>query len=67
MIRSNIMSQSQPTTRFTDGDERASQSAREPLEALKGNLVNYARERPELVALYCFGLVFVLGWKLKPW
>ena len=27
----------------------------------------YARERPGVVALWCVGLGFVLGWKLKPW
>ena len=27
----------------------------------------YARERPEVVALWCLGIGFVLGWKLKPW
>lgn len=27
----------------------------------------YARERPEVVALWCFGIGFILGWKLKPW
>ena len=27
----------------------------------------YARERPEVVALCCFGIGFVLGWKLKMW
>ena len=27
----------------------------------------YARERPDVVALWCFGIGFVLGWKLKPW
>ena len=27
----------------------------------------YAHERPEVVALWCLGLGFVLGWKLKPW
>ena len=27
----------------------------------------YGRERPEVVALWCFGIGFVLGWKLKPW
>lgn len=27
----------------------------------------YARERPEVVALWCFGIGFVLGWKFKPW
>lgn len=36
-----------------------------------GDLVEYcrqyARERPEVVALWCLGIGFVLGWKLKPW
>ncbi|MBL9162141.1 MAG: hypothetical protein JNL18_05285 [Planctomycetaceae bacterium] len=27
----------------------------------------YARERPEVVALWAFGIGFVLGWKIKPW
>lgn len=27
----------------------------------------YARENPETVALWCLGVGFVLGWKLKPW
>jgi hypothetical protein len=27
----------------------------------------YAREKPEVAALWCFGLGFILGWKLKPW
>jgi hypothetical protein len=27
----------------------------------------YTREKPEVVALWCFGIGFVLGWKLKPW
>lgn len=30
-------------------------------------LRDYSRERPEVVALWCFGIGFVLGWKLKPW
>ena len=30
-------------------------------------LGEYARERPEVVALTCFAVGFVLGWKLKPW
>lgn len=30
-------------------------------------LKDYARERPEMAALWCFGIGFVLGWKLKPW
>jgi hypothetical protein len=27
----------------------------------------YARERPDVVALWCLGVGFILGWKLKPW
>jgi len=29
--------------------------------------MEYAREKPEVVALWCLGIGFVLGWKLKPW
>lgn len=28
---------------------------------------DYVRENPESAALWCFGIGFVLGWKLKPW
>ncbi|MHB8903465.1 MAG: hypothetical protein ACYC6Y_32270 [Thermoguttaceae bacterium] len=27
----------------------------------------YAQDRPEVVALWTFGIGFILGWKLKPW
>jgi len=30
-------------------------------------LREYARENPETAALWCFGIGFVLGWKLKIW
>jgi hypothetical protein len=30
-------------------------------------LRQYAREKPEVAALWCFGIGFILGWKLKPW
>jgi len=38
-----------------------------PLEDALEYLRAYARERPEVVALTCFGIGFILGWKLKPW
>jgi hypothetical protein len=38
-----------------------------PLEDLLIYLREYTRERPEVVALTCFGIGFILGWKLKPW
>lgn len=30
-------------------------------------LNEYARENPGTAALWCLGVGFVLGWKLKPW
>jgi len=44
------------------GDERLSAT-----EAAIECFHEYARERPEVVALWAFGLGFVLGWKLKLW
>lgn len=39
------------------------QPAQDALEYLKA----YTRDRPEVAALWCFGIGFILGWKLKPW
>lgn len=30
-------------------------------------LTDYAKENPGYAALWCLGVGFVLGWKLKPW
>jgi hypothetical protein len=30
-------------------------------------LTEYARENPGTAALWCLGIGFVLGWKMKPW
>ena len=38
-----------------------------PTHDLTEYVREYAREKPEVVALWCLGIGFVLGWKLKPW
>jgi hypothetical protein len=38
-----------------------------PLDDFIAYLREYTRERPEVVALTCFTIGFILGWKLKPW
>lgn len=43
------------------------QDSESPTEALVEFFREYSRERPEVLALWCFGIGFVLGWKLKPW
>lgn len=43
------------------------EDAMQPFDDLYKYFQEYARERPDVVALWCFGIGFVLGWKLKPW
>jgi hypothetical protein len=52
-----------------ESENRMSQqsSSREPTADLMEYLRDYAREKPEAAALWCLGIGFVLGWKLKPW
>lgn len=38
-----------------------------PAHDIAQHVREYAREKPEVVALWCLGIGFVLGWKLKPW
>lgn len=38
-----------------------------PFESLVQSLREYAAHNPEAAALWCLGVGFVLGWKLKPW
>ena len=38
-----------------------------PWDDMVTYLKDYAKERPEVCALTCFGIGFILGWKLKPW
>ena len=39
----------------------------EPTTDFVDYVKEYAREKPEVAALWCLGVGFVLGWKLKPW
>jgi hypothetical protein len=55
-------SSNQRTPAEITADDKLS-TAEAALELFK----EYARERPEVVALWAFGIGFVLGWKLKPW
>jgi hypothetical protein len=46
---------------------KAAKSVRQPAEGAMNFLRDYAKENPEATALWCFGIGFVLGWRLKPW
>jgi hypothetical protein len=51
----------------SQGRNDAAENAMQPFDDLYKYFQDYARERPDVVALWCFGIGFVLGWKLKPW
>jgi hypothetical protein len=51
----------------TQQDSYQSEDGMKPMADIVEYFQEYARERPEVVALWCFGIGFVLGWKLKPW
>jgi len=40
---------------------------REPMKDMLDQVREYAKEKPEAAMLWCVGIGFVLGWKLKPW
>ena len=45
----------------------AAEQARNVLDDTIQYFRDYAREKPESAAMWCLGIGFVLGWKLKPW
>ena len=38
----------------------------EPARDLVGLLQDYARSRPEVAAVWCFGLGLFIGWRMRP-
>ena len=56
--------QQNPTSRRQHHDPPSlSETANDAIECFQ----HYAKERPDVVAMCCLGVGFVLGWKLKPW
>ncbi len=39
----------------------------QPVEDILDYVKMYARQKPGTAALWCFGVGFIVGWKLKPW
>lgn len=39
----------------------------QPFNDIKAYAMAYTRERPGVMLMTCFGLGFIVGWKLKPW
>ena len=58
--------QTYPATQLVGDIDRPAERLRLSHDLVK-YLRAYAADRPEVVALWCLGIGFVLGWKLKPW
>ncbi len=39
----------------------------QPIPDLVSYAKQYARQKPDVAAMWCFGIGFALGWKIKPW
>ena len=57
------------TAKQSDRQDRreSSDKDRYPMADMIEHFRDYARDKPEAAALWCLGIGFVLGWKLKPW
>jgi hypothetical protein len=60
-IEEHIVPESRNETQA--GTRAVAQTTKSALEHFQ----EYGRERPGVVALWCVGIGFVLGWKLKLW
>jgi hypothetical protein len=67
------MSSTRHTQEAHPGNDRqrskgnSQRTLRKPVDDFVGYLREYARENPEHMALWCLGIGFVLGWRLKSW
>ena len=53
---------------FAAGNQAVAQSeSGEALPDFVTYVTTYAKQHPDVAALWVFGVGFVLGWKLKPW
>lgn len=48
-------------------DERHDEETLQPVHDVLCYVREFARQKPEVAALTCLGVGFLLGWKLKPW
>lgn len=67
MATQTAANQQQGQSRDRGDMQRRPDGASQPMDDLICYARDYAREQPEMAALWCLGIGFVLGWKLKPW
>ncbi len=56
-----------PEMRETYSSSSIPKESLQPSDDIIEYLKCYARQNPGTAALWCFGIGFIVGWKLKPW
>ncbi len=56
-----------PSTGREQQYQATSQGELNPADDIVDYVKTYARQNPGTAALWCFGVGFIVGWKLKPW
>ena len=62
-----MVSQATATERKTTTDLPKPGEPLHPADDVINYVKTYARQNPGTAALWCFGVGFIVGWKLKPW
>lgn len=65
MVMTNTIRKDGPT--YSQEPGHRSETTLKPGRDLLCYLKAYAKDRPEVVAMWCFGIGFILGWKSRPW
>lgn len=67
-MNTNTLNPSQRSQSQSDWSSQGLSSNQfQPVDDLVEYVTSYARQNPGTAALWCFGLGFILGWRLKPW
>lgn len=66
-MSTDVKNQTEQENEQEQAEEQATGELQAACDAAMNCFREYAKERPESVALWALGVGFVLGWKLKPW
>jgi hypothetical protein len=58
---------SQSDSTHSEAGKSGNQSDMRPARDLSDYIREYARQKPDVAAMWCFGLGIFIGWKIKPW
>lgn len=58
---------SQSDSTRSESEQSGNRCDMRPARDLSDYVREYARQKPDVAAMWCFGLGIFIGWKIKPW